>query len=162
MRRVLSKELLASLKRLRESVLLYSDAELWSAVTGELDRLIPALSDLRRRVAGGPTTEDAASVAAAVDTILAFLQRTKGDDLFRVALSQVPGHSSKSAEKAQIPLNLSNEQIRELLRRDLSRAELEEIASQRSIAVGKRSKAELRSAILAFIEKQESYARLHA
>jgi hypothetical protein len=142
--------------------LLYADTELWSAVAGELDNLIPVLSGLRARVASGPGAGDGASVAAAVDTIISFLERARQDDLFKVAWPQSPGHRRKDAGDAPIPSNLSNEEIRSLLRRDLSKAQLAELARQRSIPVGKNSKAELRSAILSFIEKQESYARLHA
>ncbi len=162
MRRVHSKGLLASLKRVREAVLVYGDAARWSEVGKELDTLITVLSELRETVNSQTSLGDVAPVAAAVDTVIAFLQGARGDSLFRMAASPALGQRSRRAADTKIPSNLTNDQIREFLRQDLSRAQLEEIARQRSIALGAKSKEDLRSAILSFIDRQESYERLHA
>lgn len=61
----------------------------------------------------------------------------------------------------KISPNLTNEQIRKLLEKDLSKAELKEIAKQRSIFVGKcTTNDEIRIRILRNLERQEGYALL--
>lgn len=60
----------------------------------------------------------------------------------------------------EIPANLTNEQIRKLLEKDLSKAELKEIATQRCISVGKYTIEEIRRRILRNLERQEGYALL--
>lgn len=60
----------------------------------------------------------------------------------------------------EIPANLTNEQIRKLLEKDLSKAELKEIARQRSIYVGTYTNEEIKRRILRNLERQEGYARL--
>lgn len=60
----------------------------------------------------------------------------------------------------EIPANLTNEQIRKLLEKDLSKAELKEIARQRSIYVGTYTNKEIKRRILRNLERQEGYARL--
>jgi hypothetical protein len=57
----------------------------------------------------------------------------------------------------KIVSNLTNEQIRALLKKDLSKAELKEIAAQRSISVGKYNIEEIRRRILKNLERQEGY-----
>jgi hypothetical protein len=56
--------------------------------------------------------------------------------------------------------NLMNEQIRALLEKDLSKAELKAIAEQRSIAVGKSTNKEIKRRILKNLERQEGYELL--
>jgi hypothetical protein len=60
----------------------------------------------------------------------------------------------------EIPENLTNEQIRRLLERDLSKAELKTIALQRSISVGKFTNEEIKRRILRNLERQEGYGLL--
>ena len=59
-----------------------------------------------------------------------------------------------------IASNLMNEQIRALLEKDLSKAELKAIAEQRSIAVGKSTNKEIKRRILKNLERQEGYELL--
>ena len=59
-----------------------------------------------------------------------------------------------------IASNLMNEQIRALLEKDLSKAELKAIAEQRSIAVGKSTNKEIKRRILRNLERQEGYELL--
>jgi hypothetical protein len=56
--------------------------------------------------------------------------------------------------------NLTNGQIRALLEKDLSRAELKTIAAQRSISVGKYTIEEIKRRILKNLERQEGYELL--
>jgi len=60
----------------------------------------------------------------------------------------------------EIPNNLTNEQIRTLLEKDLSKAELKAIAGQRAISVGKSNNEEIKRHILRNLERQEGYGRL--
>jgi hypothetical protein len=62
--------------------------------------------------------------------------------------------------KINIADNLTNKQIRELLEKDLSKAELKAIAEQRSIAVGKSTNNEIKRRILKNLERQEGYELL--
>lgn len=59
-----------------------------------------------------------------------------------------------------IASNLTNEQIRALLEKDLSKAELKAIAEQRSIAVGKSTNKEIKRRVLKNLERQEGYELL--
>lgn len=61
---------------------------------------------------------------------------------------------------SKIASNLTNEQIRELLKKDLSKTELRAIAAQRSISVGKYTNEEIKRRILKNLERQESYSIL--
>ena len=60
----------------------------------------------------------------------------------------------------EIKQNLTNEQIRSLLEKDLSKAELKAIAAQRSISVGKYTNEEIKRRILKNLERQEGYSLL--
>lgn len=60
----------------------------------------------------------------------------------------------------EIKQNLTNEQIRSLLEKDLSKTELKAIAAQRCISVGKYTNDEIKLRILKNLERQESYSIL--
>ncbi len=102
-----------------------------------------------------------------IKELLEFLEDAKSDDSFQMALSDILKANLRASERSplrrepiEIPPNLTNQQIRDLLARDLSRAELAEIAKQRSISHAKRSREELRAAIMSFVDRQEDYNRL--
>ena len=59
-----------------------------------------------------------------------------------------------------IPDNLTNEQIRNLLEKDLSRNELNDIAEQRAISVSGKKISKIRQDILRNLDRQEGYMRL--
>ncbi len=157
-----SNRLLDSLKKLRRALEIYCDARSRSAAINELDQVILGLSDMRTKLTHASAPEKTSATLAALDEILGFLERAKSDSTFQVTFSETVTTRPRQNHNSQIPPNLTNQQIRELLQRDLSKSELEEIAKQRSISLGKRSKSHLRSAILDFIERQESYERLRA
>lgn len=163
-----SDKLLASLEKLRRAVELYSDPQLRSAVIKELDQLVRALSDIRARLTSASVPERISATIAALQEVVEFLERAKSDEVLQMAFSEMRTTRARQTRRASIkePIeiapNLTNQQIRELLQRELSKAELAEIAKQRSISVGKRTKNDLRAAILDFIERQEGYERLHA
>ncbi len=60
----------------------------------------------------------------------------------------------------EIPENLTNDQIRKLLEKDLSKAELKAIARQRSISVGTYTNDEIKRRILKNLNRQEGYRLL--
>lgn len=60
----------------------------------------------------------------------------------------------------EIKQNLTNEQIRSLLEKDLSKAELKAIAAQRSISTGKSTNEEIKRHILKNLARQEGYELL--
>lgn len=57
---------------------------------------------------------------------------------------------------------LTNDQIRALLKKDLSKTELKAIAAQRSISTGKSTNKEIKRDILRNLERQEGYEQLAA
>lgn len=157
-----SSKLLPNLKKLRNAVEMYSDTQRRSALIEELDRVILGLSEIRKKLSQVPAPETPSHTVSAIDEVLRFLDRAKADESFLALSSEVLGTTPQRAPKPEIPPNLTNQQIRDLLQNDLSKSELEQIARQRGISSGKRSKPELRSAIQHFVERQESYDRLRA
>lgn len=156
----------SNLKNLLSAVESYSDAEVRSRAVRDLDRMIDTLSRLRDGLQEGPVREKSTVTAASINQILEFLEAAKSDTSFQALLSSVQKLRSRKREKlpkpapVEIPPNLTNHQIRELLKRELSKAELAQIAKQRSISSTKESKEKLRETILSFIERQESYDQL--
>jgi 5-bromo-4-chloroindolyl phosphate hydrolysis protein len=55
---------------------------------------------------------------------------------------------------------MTNDQIREMLKKDLSKTELKEIAVQRSISTTNLTKEEIKKRIIKNLERQEGYERL--
>ena len=64
---------------------------------------------------------------------------------------------SRKELKLEIAKNLTNGQIRVLLEKDLSKAELKEIAEQRAISVSGVRKDDLKRRILRNLKRQEDY-----
>jgi hypothetical protein len=63
-------------------------------------------------------------------------------------------------QPVEVASNLTNEQIRALLEKDLSKDELKAIAAQRAISIGELNREEIKRSILKKLERQESYGRL--
>jgi hypothetical protein len=157
------------LRQLLSAAELYSNEELRTKIVAEIDRTIEVLSNMRKRLAENSLGAKGVSVIESISNVLEFLEQSKSDQTLQVVLSgilnsQTPARPEprQKREALVIPPQLNNAQIREFLKRDLSKAELKQIAAQRSISVGKRSSQELRAAILSFIEKQESYDLLRS
>jgi CRISPR/Cas system CSM-associated protein Csm2 small subunit len=123
-----------------------------------LDDLIVTLTRLRVGLTESSATAERASKAStALDEVIGFLDAAKNDEALRLLLSSI---EKPKAPPVVIPQNLSNEQIRDFLKKDLSRADLKAIASQRSISVGKSNTDEIRRDILKNLDRQEGYGRL--
>lgn len=154
------------LRKLLAAVELYCRGDSRSNAIQELDRIIGVLSNLRNALLDDSRRERNLAAVESINQVLRFLDSAKSDSSFQLVLSDILRSSGRSTrrrpkpEPAQIEPNLTNQKIRELLERNPSKAELIQIANQRSIAVGKRTLDELRAAILSFIDRQESYDHL--
>jgi len=154
------------LRKLLKAVELYCRADLRSNAIKELDGVIDILSKLRNGLQDESLRERGLVAIESISQVLRFLEAAKSDNSFQVALSDILRSRGRATgkrpnpEPVEIPPNLTNQQIKELLERNLSKAELMQIASQRSIATGKRTLKEVRAAILSFIDRQESYEHL--
>lgn len=157
--------LVASLEKLRRDLASSASPESLAAVTNEIDRTVSMLTEFRSKLTGGGIE----APLGAIDEVLRFLHGAKGDDRVQGLLASLamPTSALTRAIKplrvpVQIEANLTNEQIRHLLQKDLSRSELVAVAHQRSVSVGKRSMDELRDAIREFIDRQDSYSNLRS
>ena len=99
--------------------------------------------------------------AGYLDEVIKFLELAKDDQaiatLIADALQSRPAKPPRIP--TEIPANLTNDQIRELLAKDLSKGELKALAAQRGISAGKRSEEDVRRDIRRALERQE-YERL--
>jgi hypothetical protein len=154
------------LQKLLKAAEFYGNADLRSKVIRELDHTIDILSKMRNGLMEESLREKSLGAIESIRQILQFLEDAKSDKSFQVMLSDILSASvtekRPDAESVEIPPNLTNQQIKDLLERNLSKAALKQIAEQRSISSGKRSIKEIRAAILSFIERQESYDQLRA
>lgn len=157
--------LVATLEKLRQDLASCTSSASLSTATSEIDRTITMLTDFRSKLTGGGIE----APLGAIDEVLLFLDAAKGDDRVQNLLASLamPTSAPTRAIKplrvpVQIEANLTNEQIRHLLQKDLSRSELAAVAHQRSVSVGKRSRDELRDAIREFIDRQDSYSNLRS
>ena len=156
-----NKNLIAKLGRIREELEVLSHPESKASFLKNLDELIGALSRLRTGLTNPALEGKAAEIQKPLEQVISFLESAKDDEILRTLLS--PGKVATPKPKRQpvdIPNNLTNEQIRGLLEKDLSKAELKAIAAQRAISVGKSNTEEIRRDILKNLERQEGYGRL--
>jgi hypothetical protein len=154
---------LAALRGLLETL---RDVESQRATIKEIDTLIETLLEVRNVLTSADLRAKASELLPALNQILLFLESAKSDKSLQALVSQVlPGHPRKphtisTKVTVDIERDMTNQQIRDLLQKDLSKADLEQIAKQRSIGTNGLSRAALRSAILEFINRQESYEML--
>jgi hypothetical protein len=124
------------------------------------------LTKMRSSLTEESRREKSMEAIQGISQVLQFLENAKSDEVFQAELSDIlisasrrTGKRTKS-EALEIPANLTDDQIKHLLERDLSKTELKQIAQQRSLSTGKRSIRDLRAAILSIIARQENYDRL--
>lgn len=88
----------------------------------------------------------AAEVQHHLEQVIRFLEFAKSDEVLKMLL--LPARkivvAKPKRQAVEIASNLTNEQIRALLERDLSKAELKSIAAQRAISVGKSTNEEIK------------------
>ena len=157
-----NKNLISKLNRIRKELEAFDQPESKAAFLKSLDDLIGVLSRLRAALMNPSLGGKAAEVRKPIAEVIGFLEFAKSDEVLRALLSPARRTATPKEKKqlVQIPNNLTNEQIRVFLEKDLSKAELKAIASQRAISVGKSNKEEIKRNILRNLERQEGYGRL--
>lgn len=154
--------LITKLNRIKEELGLWGHPDSKVALLKSLDELIASLNCLRNELANSSLETTAAEIRTPLEQVIGFLQRAKSDEALQTLLS-VAGITvvpQSKRQPVQIPSNLTNQEIRALLQKDLSKAELKAIAVQRSISVGESSNEVIRRSILKNLERQEGYGRL--
>ena len=159
-----SKNLNSKLNRIKEELEFLTRPESKAAFQKNLDDLITALNRLRAGLSNSSLETKAAEIRRPLEQVLEFLEFAKSDDVLKTLLlparkTVVPKPKRQAVEVAS---NLTNEQIRALLEKDLTKAELKAIAAQRAISVGESTNAEIKRDILRNLERQEGYERLAA
>jgi len=153
-----SKSLISRLNRLKVELEILTNDESKNAFLKNLDELIKILTDLRRKLSDPALSEKAFKVLPHFEQVVGFLESAKNDEALKVLLLPYPNKSERP--KVEIPANLTNDQIRALLEKDLSRDELKAIARQRAISTDKSNSEEIKRDILRNLERQEGYGRL--
>jgi hypothetical protein len=162
MKRNTSNGLIAQLDRIKANLDAFADPETRTQFLENLDGLIGRLCALRDQLTDAPTAKRLSDVALPLGQVISFLQAAKDDQTLAAIVSDAL-HSrpaKPSRPPISIPQNLTNDQIREFLRQDLSKNELKALAAQRGISVGKRTDEQVRRDLLRSLERQEGYQRL--
>jgi len=157
-----NKNLISKLNRVREELEVLAQPESKAAFVKSLDDLIGVLSRLRAGLMNPSLEGRAAEIRKPIEEVIGFLEFAKSDEVLRALLSPTRKIAAPKPKRqpVQIPNNLTNEQIRALLEKDLSKAELKAIAAQRAISVGKSNNEEIKRDILKNLKRQEGYGRL--
>jgi hypothetical protein len=157
-----SKKLISKLTQIKEELDFLAHPESMAAFQKNLDDLIVALNQLRAGLSNPALEARAAEISSPLEQVVRFLEFAKSDEVLKTLL--FPPRKAviaKPKRKAvEISSNLTNEQIRALLERDLSKLELKAIAAQRGISVGKSTSEEIKLNIVKNLERQEGYQRL--
>jgi site-specific recombinase XerC len=154
--------LLTKLSRISKELEFLNSPESKAAFQKNLDDLIAALNRLRTGLTNSSLEAKAAEIHRPLEQVIDFLESAKSDEVLRTLLSPARKIAAPkpTRQPVEIPNNLTNEQIRALLEKDLSNAELKAIAKQRAISVGKSNNEEIKRNILKNLERQEGYGRL--
>ena len=158
-----SNSVIAQLKRIKHDLEVFCDPDSKAAFLVALDELISRLHAIRVQMQNSEPGRRLSEIGRPLDQVVSFLEYAKTDELLGVLLSDALASNNNGRPKRipiEIPSDLKNNQIRELLSRDLSKAELKAIASQRGISVGKKSEKEVKADLLSALERQEGYQRL--
>ena len=157
-----SKDLISKLNRIKEELEVLVRPESKAAFLKNLDGLIAALDRLRTGLTNPSLEAKAAEIHRPLEQVISFLEFAKSDEILKTLLLPVRKTvAAKPKRKAvEVASNLTNDQIRALLEKDLSKAELKAIAAQRAIPVGKSTNEEIKRDILKNLERQEGYGRL--
>jgi len=157
-----SKDLILKLNRIKEELEVLARTESKAAFLKNLDDLIAALNRLRAGLTNPSLEVKAAGIDRPLEQVIGFLEFAKSDEVLKTLL--LPARKIVAAKPkrktVEVDSNLTNDQIRALLERDLSKAELKAIAAQRSISIGKSTNEKIKQDILKNLERQEGYGRL--
>lgn len=157
-----SKNLVTKLHRIKEELGVFGSPDSKAALLESLDDMISSLKRLRSELTNPTLEMKAAEVKAPLEQVIRFLEQAKSDEALQVLLSftGIAVAAKPKREPVQIPENLTNDAIRALLQKDLTKAELKAIAMQRAISVGENTVADIKRSILRNLERQEGYGRL--
>ena len=157
-----NKNLISKLSRIKEELEVLARPESKAAFLKNLDDLIAALNRLRAGLTNPSLEAKAAEIHRPLEQVIGFLEFAKSDEVLKTLL--LPPRKTVAAKPkrkaVEVASNLTNEQIRALLEKDLSKAELKAIAAQRAISVGKSTNEEIKQDILKNLKRQEGYGRL--
>jgi hypothetical protein len=157
-----SKNLIAKLNRIKEELDFLAHTDSKTAFQKNLDDLIAALNRLRAGLTNTTLETKAAEIRRPLEQVIEFLEFAKSDEVLKTLL--LPAKKTVVAKPKRQPVevagNLTNEQIRALLEKDLSKDELKAIAAQRSISIAELNREEIKRSILKNLERQEGYGRL--
>jgi len=162
MRKDSIKNLITKLNRIKEELGVFGRPESKAALLESLDDLISSLRRVRGELINPSLEMKAAEVRTPLEQVIQFLEGARSDEALQsiFSLAGLTVTPKPKRHPVDIPSNLTNEAIRALLQKDLSKAELRAIAIQRSISVGKLRTAEIKRNILKNLERQEGYGRL--
>jgi hypothetical protein len=147
---------------MREELELLARPESKASFLKSLDSLIATLSRLRAALTDPSLEAKTVEIQKPLEQVIGFLEFAKNDEFLRTILSPVKKLPSPKPKRQpiKIPSNLTNEQIRSLLEKDLTKDELAAIAAQREISIGELNREESKRSILKNLERQEGYQRL--
>jgi hypothetical protein len=155
-----SGNLVSKLRRISEQLEEFATGESKASVLKNLDYLIAAMNRFRGALLAQAFEEKTATIQKSLGEVIGFLEFAKSDEFLRTVLLSAEKGSKPKRQPIDIPNDLTNEQIRSLLERNLSKPELKAIATQRSISVGKASIEEIKRDILKHMEREDGYERL--
>jgi hypothetical protein len=159
----LTKNLISKLNRIREELEFLARPESKAAFQKNLDSLIAELMRLRSDLMNPSLEAQVAEIGPPLEQVIRFLEFAKSDEVLKAILLPTRKAAAAARPKRQtveIARNLTNEQIRALLEKDLTKAELKALADQRAISVGKSTNDEIKRNILKNLQRQEGYERL--
>lgn len=157
-----TKNIVSKLIHIGEELEYLTRPESKAAFQEKLDGLIAALTRLRSGLTNPSLAARAADIERPLEQVIGFLEFAKSEDILKTLLAPTGKSAPPKAkrEPVQIASSLTNEQIRALLEKDLSKAELKAVAAQRAISVGKSTNDEIKRDILKNLQRQEGYERL--
>jgi len=154
-------DLLTKLDNLSAILGVTADGPKRAIAVKRLDALIDGLSKLRSVLTAEEFIEKATAVRPAVAQVIEFLASARQDGRL-IDLLEINKGTGKATKREPIDIlpNLSNQQIRELLKQDLSSKELQSIATQRSISAHGANREDIKRAIVDNLNREEGYQRL--
>lgn len=157
-----TKSIEALLLTVAENLDLLAHPESRVAAIKVLDNLIATLTRLRNQLNTPGVQKQVSDIRQPINQVIDFLNLAKSDDTLSALILLKKPHGERKPKRApvEIPANLTNQQIRALLEKNLSKSELKAIAAQRSISVGKSTTEQVKRDILKNLERQEGYGRL--
>ena len=159
-----TKKVISKLNRIKEELEFLTHPDSRTTFRKDLDELIVALNRLRAGLADQSLHTKAGEVRQPLLQVIEFLEFAQSNETLTALLLPIRKAATPKPKRQaiEIAVNLTNEEIRALLEKSLSKAELKAIAAQRAISVGKSNNEQIKRDILKNLERQEGYGRLAA